>query len=236
MAFKRLKKLNIEMTCYENKFWDYINNNLFLVLIILSTVISLFVRISMSDFISRDMSRFLLQWYDAIKIRGGFNALGTQVGNYNIPYQTLVAFLTYIPIKPIYAYKISSSIFDFIQGYVVYKIIFQISRDWFKASIGYAVTVNLPIVLLNSALWGQCDSIYTTFCLMSLYFMIREQYMFSWISMGAAFAFKLQAVLFLPFLLFVYANERKFSIIQIIWIPIIMIILSLGGGTSGAPD
>lgn len=29
MAFKRFKKLNIEMTCCENKFWDYINNNLF---------------------------------------------------------------------------------------------------------------------------------------------------------------------------------------------------------------
>ena len=233
MAFKRFKKLNIEMSYCENKFWDYINNNLFLVLIILSTVISLFVRISMSDFISRDMSRYLLQWYDEIKIQGGFSALGTQVGNYNIPYQTLVAFLSYIPIKPIYAYKISSSIFDFIQAYVVYKIIFQISHDRFKASFDYAVAVNLPIVLLNSALWGQCDSIYTSFCLSSFYFMITGQYMFSWISIGAAFAFKLQAVLFLPFLLFVYIKERKFSFIQIIWIPVIMIIMSLGGILQG---
>lgn len=41
VKYNRIKTLNIDMTCCEKMLWDFINQHLLLVLIIVSTVISL---------------------------------------------------------------------------------------------------------------------------------------------------------------------------------------------------
>ena len=218
---------------WERKLWVWLYDHLDIVLVAGGTIISLMIRWSMRDFISRDMTQFLLPWYESIKRGGGFSALGAPVGNYNMPYQTLIAILTYIPISPKYLYKISSSIFDFLQAIFVYKIVNQITEDKLKASLGYAFAINLPTVLMNSTLWGQCDSIYSSFCLISLFYCLNDKHVRSMLCVGIASAFKLQAVFFLPFLLFIYAYKKRFSIVQFIWIPLVMVILSLGGILQG---
>lgn len=217
----------------ERKLWIWLCEHLLIILIVLGTVISLAIRWSMRSFISRDMTRFLLPWYEAIKSRGGLSALGTQVGNYNMPYQTLIALLTYIPVSPELLYKISSSMFDFLQALFLYKIIDLITKDNLKATLGYVMAINLPTVLMNSALWGQCDSIYTCFCVVSLFYCLNEKYISSIVFIGVAFAFKLQAIFFLPFHLFIYAYKKRFSFVQFVWIPIVMTLLSLGGVLQG---
>ena len=40
----------------------------------------------------------------------------------------------------------------------------------------YGLILVIPPVLVNSSMWGQCDSIYTTFILISLYYLLDKKY------------------------------------------------------------
>jgi Gpi18-like mannosyltransferase len=64
-------------------------------------------------------------------------------------------------------------------------------------------------VLFNSAAWGQCDGIYTCFIIMSLFYLLRERDILSMAMFGMAFAVKLQAVFFAPFVLVMLLQVRS---------------------------
>ncbi len=85
----------------------------------------------------------------------------------------------------------------------------------------------LPTVFLNSAHWGQADSIYTTFILISLYYLLKKKYLPSFIFLGISFAFKLQFIFILPLYILVYLSERKFSILYFFIIPLMNFILCI---------
>ena len=219
----------------ERKTFNILYRNSWCILIVFSTIMSLIVRFSMIDYISGDMNQYLIPWFESISSRGGVTALGTPVGDYNIAYQTLIALLSYIPLAPSVLYKFSSSLFDFLSAYTVYNVIIHITGNRKLATIGYSLAVILPSVVMNSALWGQCDSIYVSFCLLGLYFLLKKKYNRCFIAIGIAFAFKLQTVFLLPLFLFLYVKEQEFSIIKFAWIPIMMVVLSLGGILQGLP-
>lgn len=80
-------------------------------------------------------------------------------------------------------------------------------------NIIYAVVLFLPTVILNSSYWGQCDSIYTTFVLITLITLFYERYLISFVMLGAAFAFKFQTIFILPFIICYYIYKKKFSIL-----------------------
>ena len=102
-----------------------------------------------------------------------------------------------------------------------------------KTFFTYAFMIMLPSVLLNSAGWGQCDSIYTFFCVMCFWLLTREKYTLAFLSYGLAFAFKLQAVFLAPFLILFYVKEKKFSLLNFLLIPAVMIATSAVGIIEG---
>ena len=163
----------------------------------------------------------------------GFRALAEQVGNYNIPYQTLIALMTRLPILPIYAYKGLSILFDYALAIAVSAGVYELTGNKTKASVAYACTVMLPMVLMNSAAWGQCDSIFTFFMVAAFVFLIREKYTAAFLLYGCSFAFKLQAVFFLPFLLFYYVWSKKISFWRFFLALIPILVFSLGALTQG---
>ena len=73
----------------------------------------------------------------------------------------------------------------------------------FLELITYALVLIIPTVMLNSGMWGQCDSIYTTFVILALYFLVKEKYSLSFIMLGISFAFKL--LLFINNLIFIFS-------------------------------
>ena len=75
--------------------------------------------------------------------------------------------------------------------------------------VAFGATFLLPTVVLNSAWWAQCDSIYVSLCLGSLYFLLRRQTALACAAFGLAFAFKLQAVFFLPALVVLVVVNRQ---------------------------
>lgn len=72
----------------------------------------------------------------------------------------------------------------------------------------------LPTVVLNSAYWGQCDSIYVFFVIWTAYLIYVERYKMGFFMFGIAFAFKLQSIFILPAILLFYVAKKSFSILN----------------------
>ena len=233
---------------FEKDLLNYIEKHLRIIVFIGITLAGFLIRASLRRFVSGDAACDLLPWYEQIKGAGGFQGVGEQVGTYNMLYQFLIAVMTYLPIKPLYAYKILSCVFDYLLALVAAWLIYDfskkesvgsISREEFfsenltlekekwKAVIVYGLIVLSPIVFINSALWAQCDAIYAFFIFISFLLFCKEKYAKSFIFYGIAVAFKLQAVFLFPFFLFVYFAKKNFSIIYFLIIPVSMCIVNI---------
>lgn len=190
-------------------------NGLFFLMI---NIFGILVRCSGISFLSGDMQAFLLPWFNSMKNVGGGAALECQIGDYNVLYQTIIALITYIDCDPVFMYKCISILFDYTlaasTAWFVSKItnnkIFEI-----QFNIIYGAVLFLPTVLLNSSYWGQCDSIYTTFLILTLFFIYDEKYVCAFIMLGLGFAFKLQMIFIVPFIICYYFCTQKFSILHI---------------------
>lgn len=215
----------------ESKLLKWIGDNVFLFAVIGVTFIGGMIRYYLRFIESADYTYFLLPWYDTIKAEGGFAALRNQVGNYSIVYQFLIAIMTYIPIKALYAYKILSILFDYILsgiiGYAVYDLVPQ-NKKW-NGFGAYTVTLLLPTVFLDSAAWAQCDSIYVTFVMLAVICLLKEKHWMSFIFLGVAFAFKLQAIFIIPFFCYIYFMKRRFTFFNFLLVPVTMCIVSIPG-------
>lgn len=203
-----------------------INRYLPLIAVVLLSVAGLVVRIPLRDFLSGDSRVFLLPWYDRILNNG----MSRQVGNYNLVYQLLIFLMTRVPLKPLYAYKALSVLFDYAlaaSAGVLTGILAEKSRKW-KGILAYGLVLLSPIVVLNSAAWAQCDSIYACFAVLALIALIRKRELLAVVLMGVSFSFKLQAVFLLPLYLFVFFYRRKkTALVKIIVIPVVMVLMGL---------
>ena len=207
---------------------EWLDRHLTVIFIVAVSVCGILIRFMFRNFESGDSKAFLLPWWEEINNNGGIRALKYQTGNYNMLYQFLIAIMTYLPIKPLYQYKILSGIFDYLLalgvGYMSYNLT---NKDMTKGVLAYAVTLMSPLVIFNSAAWAQCDSIYVFFIVLSLILLMDEHYGISFFMLGVAFSFKLQTVFILPFFIFYYFKERKFSIIQFLLIPLAMCVTAI---------
>ncbi len=78
----------------------------------------------------------------------------------------------------------------------------------FWGEIAYAVVLLLPSVVLNSAAWGQCDSIYTAALLACVYYVMEDRQYAAVTAFSIAFVFKLQTVFLAPFLLLMLLRHK----------------------------
>ncbi len=216
------------MTKIESKIFDFIQKHVLILLLLASTTTGIIIHICGIDFQSDDYQSFLYPWWEQIKA-GGIQGLATQVGNYNIPYQLITWLFTLIPLGPLYSYKLLSIIFDFVLAFSSALLVYDFSKtkSYFKASITYAIVFCSMTVVLNSAFWAQCDSIYVAFILLSIFFLRKEKNILSFVILGISFAFKLQFIFILPFFLFYYISTRRISIFHFLIIPAIDFIMCL---------
>src|SRR5262249_43173146 len=128
-------------------------------------VLAIVLRVALYPIITSDYTAFLSPWYDFIQTHGGFAAMKYNFSNYNTPYLYLLTILTYLPIPKLVAIKSLSVVFDIVMGIFTYLLIGLKYRRIYAAIIGALVVLCAPTVFINSAAWGQCDAIYTAFCL-----------------------------------------------------------------------
>lgn len=208
----------------------WIIKNKLILIFILITGISAIIRINGIEFQSIDMIKCLYKWFEELKVNGGLNALALNIGDYNMPYMTIMALLTYLPISPLVSIKAVSIIFDFLLAISCVSLLKELLKDKYNEKLGllvYSIIILLPTVILNSSYWGQCDSIYATFIIISLIYLIREKYLTSFILLGISFAFKLQFIFILPLYVLYFLAKRKLPIHYFLIIPIVNLVMCL---------
>ena len=203
---------------------------------ILGAVVMVAIRIPLLSATSGDYTAFVSPWYDHLKNNGGFAAVGDNFSNYNPPYLYLLAAATYLPIPKIIAIKSISIIFDLLMAFFAYKLVALRRPGWLPA-VASTVVLAAPTVVLNGADWAQCDSIYTAFCLGSMYFLLRRKPYWAAVFFGIAFAFKLQAVFFAPVAVIVLIVQReriRRIVVAVLITPVVFAIMLLPALFAGA--
>lgn len=194
----------------EEKLADFIKKHILLICVVLTTLAAMYVRYKMLNYESGDFIYFLKPWFEYLKTNGGLYALKSYPGDYNAPYMTLLALLTYLPFSGIKLIKGLSIIFDIVLAISGAAIVKELTKDKTKAFVAYMILLLVPAVVLNSAMWGQCDSIYTSFVLLSILFLLKKKYIKSFVLLGLAFSFKLQFIFIIPLYILYYLSEKKF--------------------------
>ena len=219
--------MEVIMNALEKKFLSKIDQYFPVLVVFLVSVIACLLRYTLRHILTRDAIAFLLPWFEEISQKG----LYTQASecDYNLLYQFLIWVMTRFPLEPLHLYKILSCIGDYLLAGFAALLVYQLdskNRLWNSIAVYAAVLLN-PVCFLNSAAWAQCDALFTSFAILGLYFLEKERYNWSLISLGISFSFKLQAVFFMPIYLFVYFTRRKFSIVRFSLIPAAMVATSI---------
>ncbi len=184
------------------------------------------------DEVSGDYRMFVGPWYDELAANGGFAAVGTDIANYNPPYLYLLAGATYLPLPKILAIKLISVVFDVMLAAFAALIVrrhFPGPLIWLSC---FAAVLFAPTVVVNSAAWGQCDSVYAAFCLGSLYFLLRQKPWWACVFFGIALSFKLQAIFFLPVLIIVLIVNRR-RVLALLAVPATFLMLLIPAALAG---
>ena len=178
--------------------------------VLISVTALLIARGAFFGYQSGDYIYFLKPWIEEYQTMTFLEGLGTKVGTYNPPYMYLLNIISRFNVSDLIVIKIISVFFDFLMAYFVMKIVALRTNRINVHIFAFLLTLSLPTVVLNSAMWGQCDSIYAAFAIGSVYFGLTGQSRKCYAFMALALAFKLQAVFLLPMLpMFVIANKIK---------------------------
>ena len=173
-------------------------------------------------------------WYGFIRDNGILTALGKKISIATPLYTYVLAISTilgsYIP--KIIAIKLFSITADLLNAFYIYKIVrlkYLTGRIPFWAAGAFLI---LPTVFVNSAFWGQYDACYTVFLVASLYFFLKEKPIWGMLAFSFAFAFKLQAVFYVPFLVILLFKRRTkwwhYLLVPIVYILICIPLVVLG--------
>ncbi len=153
----------------------------------------------------------------------GFSAFGTNFSTYNPPYLYLLYLILRInpDLPPVIGVKIPGLISDFICAYFVFRIVqLQYNKTVVASLAGIAVLL-APTMIVNSAYWGQADSIYTAALAACLYYLMKGKPTLAMLAYGISLAFKLQAIFLAP-LLFVLFLKRIINWKQVFIIPAVL--------------
>lgn len=116
----------------------------------------------------------------------------------------------------------------------IYLITKLLTKDKNKATISYVVTLVLPTIIMNSAVWGNSDSTLGLTLIFALYLaLIRKDY-WAFFLLGLSFGNKLQAVFIVPFFALLIVN-RKLKLHAIIFAFFGFILTFVPSWICGAP-
>lgn len=111
-------------------------------------------------------------------------------------------------------YKSPFIISDILNALLIYLIVKKIG-DLKKAFIGSCLYLFNPVLIINSTLWGQNDSLVTFFIISSFYFLVNKKIFISAILLGIGVATK-QLVLFCLPIYLIYLLSSKISIFKLV--------------------
>lgn len=218
----------------------FFNRYHYYIVFILLSILALVVRIQCIDYLSGDVNGFVRPWLDYFKTNGGLAALkvypnlGNHKADYPLGYINLLAVFSYLPIQSLHIIKYIAYFFDFVLAIGVFMITRTITKNKLIQLLGYGITLFYPTVILNSAFWGQCDQLYVSLVVWSLYFILKNKGSIAMIFLGLALSVKIQAIFFIPFVLYLWLRKKiKFRSLWII--PLTIFVTFIPSYIAGAP-
>ena len=168
-------------------------------------------------FVNSDLQNAFLPWQTYLLEHGRWHALQHPFSMYFPAYFDLTVMTSYLDghINRISQIKLLSFVFDIVTAVVAYYLVGRLTRG--STSPGRRSVAQLvapfcilagPTVLVNGAVWGQSDIVYTCFLLLSTFSVIVGSGAFAVLFFGVAFAFKLQAIFLAPFIAAMVLQKR----------------------------
>ena len=214
------------MLSIEKKLLDFVQKHIAVLGIACLLLVSAVIRYFLLPYHSIDYVASLEVWYENFRSFGGWRALARDVGNYNMLYRTLMA-----ADSAVMVIDGAKGVEPQTRKLLAREVCLQAGRTRAAArraavTAGIAVLF-LPTVVMNGAMWAQCDMMYVTFLLLCTLFFYKEKYVISFIWLGVAFSLKLQAVFLCPALLILYVVRKKFSALNFLWMPAMLEIFAI---------
>lgn len=181
---------------------------------------SLLLRLSLFDYQSGDYRAFLSKWFDFFIQHGRWNGLGMNEPYLTYPplYFYFISLSTLLPLPQLYAIKTISVAADYVGAWYAWRLVRKGFPEGRFSWAATTVLLFLPTVVMNSALWGQCDMMFTAGFLASLYYLLEKRPVAAWIAFGLSCSLKPQAVFWCPLLAGLLVNGRLSW--KQIWIPV----------------
>ena len=186
------------------------------------------------DYQTLDYRDFLSRWVAFYRENGGFHSFSYPLGNYNVPYMYFLCLFSYLPISDLYLIKLLSIFFDVVLAYGSMRLLRSVKQEENVLLACFFVILFLPTVILNGALWGQCDSIYVALAVLAVACAMEDRPIRSILFFTLSFAFKLQAVFLLP-ILAVFWFKKRMKLWHFLLFPVFYVIIVLPAVALGKP-
>ena len=205
-------------------------------LLIGGTLLAFLLRYPLLGFESGDYTYFTRLWYEQVRQEGAVGALGNSITNYTpfYTYLMIVAHAVLAPVADVVVIKLISIAFDLLCAVFVYKIVALKYPAGVVPAFAYLATLFAPTVIVNGALWGQSDVIYTTGVMACVYFLLIRKERLAFVALGLGIAFKLQAVFLVPALLALLVKGRL-SWRSFLLLPLVYLAMILPAWLAGRP-
>lgn len=201
-------------------------------------IIGVLVRMD-TRMITPDMSIYYIPWFRFIR-DNGVSAFRENFSHYSPLLNYLIAITTYADsiIPKVTAIKLLPIAADFLTALAIFKIVRLKYSQNLLPYLASSLFLLLPTVFINSAIWGQTDSLYTLFLVISLFFILKNRPFLCALSFGLAFSLKLQAVFFAPvFFYLLFTKKVKWwliFLIPLVYVVTCIPILIMRGDFTGA--
>lgn len=227
-----------------NKYWrlaglyalKFFKKYYLIIAMVLVTIVALIARYCFVTYPSGDSVWFILDgWENDIRYMG-FSSFWQVDSDYSPIYLFMLALLLLIPDGKQISISLYGTTYTFFENrmialktvyflftvaaaFAIYLIVKLLTKSKGKGVIAYCITLALPTLFVNSALWGNSDIIYVTFLLYSVYFFLKgTKYsdIFAYMFLGFAFANKMQAIFVMPFVIY-FIVRRKAKLYRVIY-------------------
>ncbi len=187
------------------------------------------------DKTTSDTFAFLLPWYDHMR-QHGVRGLGTTFTNYTPFYSYLLLGAVQFDgwASPLHLIKAISFVFEFGCAVVASLLVRVCGGRPMTQAAAFVLVWVMPTALYNGAMWGQADSIWTFFCLLSVYLFCRDMPRAALIAFAMAFSVKAQAVFLAP-LVFAFVLSGRLHWMWLFGIPVVYLLVAAPALLLGQP-
>lgn len=209
--------------------WDVM---LFLVV----TAMALMVRFVLRNVVADDYTIFFEPWVATLREAGGglkgLNAEFEYV-DYTTPYLFILSCISICPyLNTLLLMKLVSIFFDFVAAVAIMFIVYHCTKNTTLSVAAYGCLLLAPTIVSNGAMWAQCDIIFTSFVLWSIYFILEQKPVPAMIFYGIAFAFKLQTFFILPLFVILWMKNRV-KLKHFLFVPLMYLVGIIPGLLAG---